>query len=138
MMLHSPLYSPEPWTEKKYLKKKIKISSHPLGHLCLEWRNLHAARRRMKRQMCCSFLCEVINCVLSNVVPTSIWSCSRLCVVLNQWQYLFQNERLFVYNIYCPQTLIQGCDLFSEGCMSYILAFGPALSSGLSGVFKCW
>lgn len=53
--------------------------------------------------------------------------------MLNHWQYLFQNQRLFVYNIYCP--LIQGYDLFSEGCMSYILAFGLALSPGLSGVF---
>lgn len=70
MMLHSPLYLPEPWTGKKSIWKKKtkqkKVSSHPFGLLCLEWRSLHAARRRMKRQMCCSFLCEVITCVVQS------------------------------------------------------------------------
>lgn len=135
MMLHSPLYLPEPWTgKKKVLKKSKKKKSHPTllvfsawsGEACMQpeegWRDKCAAHFFVKSLP-----------VLSKVVPTSIWSCSRLCVVLNHWQYLFQ--RLSLYNIYCPQTLIQGYDLFSEGSVSYILAFSLAWWSGPSGVF---
>lgn len=53
--------------------------------------------------MCCSLLCEVIDCVLSWVDLTSIWSRSRLCVVVDHWQCLTQN----MYSIYYPQKLIQ-------------------------------
>lgn len=115
--------------KSKKNKNKKKTLIQPSWFLCLELRNLHAAWRRMKRQMCCSLLCEVIDCVLSWVDPTSIWSCSRLCVVVNHWQCLSPNN--FSYTVFTiPRSWFKAMFCFKAVCL-YTLAFCLASWSGV-------
>lgn len=104
MMQHSPTLPARTMDSKN--KKKSLI---PTWFFCWERRNLHAAWRRMKRLMCCSFLCQVIDSVLSqNGSNSHLVSFKALCCGESSAVFIPEWKTFSVYSIFCPQTLESG------------------------------